>query len=70
MPSTKELDLQTIRKQQRLLQFSLDALYDIHNELEDDESELEEIDFRQHYQSLQGSIALQKILLEWFRGLR
>ena len=70
MPSTKELDLQTIRKQQRLLQFSLDALYDIHNELEDDESELEEIDFRQHYQSLQDSIALQKILLEWFRGLR
>ena len=70
MPSLKELDLETVLKQQRLLQESLTFLYDIHNELEDDESELEEIDFRQHYQSLQDSIALQKILLEWFRGLR
>ena len=67
MPSLKDLDLETVRKQQHLLQESLTFLYDIQNELEEEEEE--QIDFREHYRYFQHSIAYQEELLKWFRGV-
>lgn len=66
MPLPKQLDEETFRKKSLLLSKSLDLLLDV--ALECDEEQVEEVDFNQHYNSLQNSIAYQMALLNWFRG--